>query len=77
MIQDSESGVMSAHEPMLDIMFSPREKEAQPAELLYFQDVQAIFLCNIPDSRLGEYFLRDRLGHAIEDIGDKPIKHFH
>ncbi len=43
--------------------------------MLEFEDVQTKRLGYGPD-RFGKDLLREDLGHAVEEVGDDPVKHF-
>ena len=48
-IENRQCGLVAGHEPMLDRVFRQGEKEAQRAELLEFENGQAVGLGNSPD----------------------------
>ena len=74
-VEKGQGGLMSVHEPLLHIMLRVREEKAQPAELFDLQHSQAVIFRDLP-YRFGEDFLRQNLGHAVEEICDDPVKHF-
>lgn len=47
-VENSQSGLVSVHEPVLHILLRPWEEKAQPAELLEFQHRQAMIFRNLP-----------------------------
>ena len=74
-VENSQCGLVTGHEPMLDGMFGQGEEEANRAKLLELENGQAMGLGNSPDG-LGEDLLGEDLGHAVEEVGDDPIEHF-
>lgn len=73
-VQNGQRSLMVTHEPLLHVMFSAREEDAQPTELLEIEHRQAMVLCYIPNG-FGKYLLGQDFGHTVKEVRDNPIKH--
>lgn len=74
-VEEGEGGLVAGHEPVLDAVFGHGEEEAQGAELLEFEDGEAVGFGNVPDG-LGEDLLGYCLCEAVEEVGNNPVEHF-
>lgn len=76
-VEKCQAVLVAVHEPLLDVMFIEWKQKGKDRLVLKPQNPQAIILRHAPQLVLLKDSLADNLGHAVEQVGDDPVEHFH